>query len=148
MKVMTMRHRLEVKLFVTVLAATWLFGGAVNAQTRFHGKFKLPYEVHWGKALLPAGEYSISMDWFQAGTEVRSASGQTVFIPGSPITDDSEKRGTCLVIMVRGDERRVRSLNLPEIGRSLIYEPLTKSERETRAKADQMQAVPVLTAGK
>ncbi len=45
-------------------------------------------------------------------------------------------------------ERRVRSLNLPQTGRVLIYEPLTKAEREQLAKAGQIQAVPVVIARK
>jgi hypothetical protein len=148
MKVTTMRHPVEVKLFVTVVLATCLFVAAVNAQPRFRGKFTLPYEVHWGDAVLPAGEYFLSMDPFEAAAVVRSASGHAMYIPAAPASDGSEKRGTCLVIMVRGDQHRVLSLNLPELGQSLIYERLTKSEREVHAKTDQIQAVPLLTAGK
>ncbi len=46
------------------------------------------------------------------------------------------------------NERRVRSLNLPGRGVSLIYPPTTSAEREMLAKADQVHAVPVITAGK
>jgi hypothetical protein len=52
------------------------------------------------------------------------------------------------MVMVRGNERIVRSLNLPAHGVSLIYTPATSSEREILAKADQVHSVPVITAGK
>src|SRR5207245_6618424 len=66
----------------------------------------------------------------------------------TPIAANSEKGAARLyTTFVRG-ERRVRSLNLPELGRSLIYEPLTKNEREILAQAGQVQAVPVIAARK
>jgi len=39
-------------------------------------------------------------------------------------------------------------MNLPLRGISLIYRPITNTEREMLAKADQLQAVPVTEAGK
>jgi hypothetical protein len=77
---------------------------------------------------------------------VRSASGKAQFIRATVATEDNKKGDNCLVIMARGNERRVLSLNLPELGQSLIYERLTKSERETVVKAEQ--AVPVIVAAK
>jgi hypothetical protein len=146
MKVTT-RYTAEVKLLVAVVLATSVFVAAVNAQPRFQGRFRLPYEVHWGNVVLPAGEYTITLPPFEAAGLVRSASGKAQFIPFAPI-EDSKEGVSCLVITVRGDERRVLSMNLPQLGQSLIYERLTKTERETLAKADQVQEVPVLTAGK
>ena len=55
---------------------------------------------------------------------------------------------TALYVIVRGNQRIVRSLNLPSRGISLIYRPITNTEREMLAKADQLQAVPVTEAGK
>ena len=54
MKSKTMRHAIKVRLFAAVLLATCVFSGAANAQTMAI-KFNLPFEVHWGKTLLPAG---------------------------------------------------------------------------------------------
>jgi hypothetical protein len=47
---------------------------------------------------------------------------------------------------MRGNERIVRSVNLPQIGKSLVFEPLTKTEREMFAKAGKIEAVPVIAA--
>jgi hypothetical protein len=150
MKKKAMWHTAEVKLFVALVLATSVFAAAVNAETRFRGRFTLANEVHWGKAVLPAGEYTISVapsqSPFRSASLVRSASGKTQFIPPILVTEASNKGVNSLVIMVRGNERRVRSLNLPGLGQSLIYEPLSRSERETLAKTDQ--AVPVTVAAK
>jgi hypothetical protein len=142
----TIRHASEVKLFVALVLATCVFATAVSAQPRFEGRFTLPYEVHWGQTVLAAGEYTIFMNPSQAAAVVRSASGKTQFIRATVATENNKKGVNCLIITARGNEHRVRSLNLPGLGQSLIYERLTKSERETVAKTDQ--AVPVIIAAK
>lgn len=141
----TIRHASEVKLFVALVLATCVFAAAVSAQPRFEGRFTLPYEVHWGQTVLAAGEYTIFMTPSQAAAVVRSASGKAQFIRANVATEDNKKGVNCLIITARGNEHRVRSLNLPGLGQSLIYEPLTKSERETLAKTE---AVPVTVAAK
>jgi len=46
------------------------------------------------------------------------------------------------------NERRVRSLNLPMSGISLIYRPATNADAKCWPKQDQVQTVPVISAGK
>jgi hypothetical protein len=147
MKAKTMRHVIGVRLFATVLLATCAFAAAANAQT-LAVKFTLPFEVHWGKNVLPAGKYSISMDSSANVALIRSANGKTVGFTPIPITATSHSGNTALFVMVRGNERLVRSLNLPARGISLIYPPTTSAQREMLAEADQVKPVPVITAGK
>jgi hypothetical protein len=147
MKAKTMRHAIQVRLFAVVLLATFAFAAAANAET-LAAKFTLPFEVHWGKTVLPAGAYTISMDSLANVALIRSASGKTVGFTPIPIKAKSDNGRTALFVMVRGNERRVQSLNLPTHGISLIYPPATSAEREMLAKANQVQTVPVITAGK
>lgn len=142
------QSRASLKLLLGVLIATCAFTAAANAQPSFVGKFTLPYEVRWGQAMLPPGEYSIRMDSVAAPAVVRSASGSRAVYTQHPMIADSEKGGACLTITLHGNERRVRSLNLPGLGKSLIFAPLTKTERETFAKAGQIDTLPVITAKK
>ena len=42
-----------------MLAVAALAFGAQNSAPDFKGKFSLPYEVHWGQVVLPAGDYTV-----------------------------------------------------------------------------------------
>jgi hypothetical protein len=147
MKAKTIRQAIKVRLFAVVLLATCAFAAAANAQS-FYAKFTLPFETHWGKSVLPAGNYTMSLNSQTNVALIRSADGNTVGFTPIPIETSSEKGATALLVMVYGNERIVRSLNLPTHGVSLIYTPATSAEREILAKADQVQSVPVITAGK
>jgi hypothetical protein len=136
------------KLILGVLIATCVFTAAANAQPSFEGKFTLPYEVQWNHAVLPAGEYSIQVDALGMPTVLHSTSSGNSVITNSPIVTDLEKGAARLTVTIQGNERRVRSMNLPRIGKSLIFDPLTKTEREMFAKAGRIDAVPVITARK
>jgi hypothetical protein len=147
MKAKTIRHAIEVRLFAVVLLATCAFAAAANAQT-LAAKFTLPFEVHWGKNVLPAGKYTVSMDSSTNVALIRSANGETVGFTPVPTRATSHSGNTALFVMVRGNERLVRSLNLPSSGISLIYPPTSSAQREILAEADHVKPVPVITAGK
>jgi hypothetical protein len=141
-------------LFAAFALSALAFAGGVKAQasfggsTMFSGKFTLPYEVHWGKAVLQPGEYVINMPSIHSLVTVWSADGKHgVFLP-PPTIGDSYKGSTQLMVTIRGHERTVTSLNVPDIGYSFTYERLTKADRELLAKAGQAQAVPITTARK
>ena len=136
------------KRFLSVLVVTCALAGAVYAQPTFVGKFTLPYEVHWGQAVLPAGEYSIRMDSAAAAAKVTSTDGSRTIYTQFPMFADSDKGSTHLTITTMGNERKVRSLNAPDLGKLIIFAPLSKSEREELAKAGQSTNVPVVTAKK
>jgi len=138
---------MKVRLFAVVLLAAFAFAAAAKAST-VAIKFNLPFEVHWGKKILPPGEYSVTMDSNANVALVQAVHGQTAFYTPIPIKTYNRTGNAGLYIMVRGDQRFVRSLNLPERGISFVYRPVTEAEREILAKADQLQTVPVTTAGK
>ena len=139
---------IRAKLLMAIVITTSSLTAAANAQPSFVGKFTLPYEVHWNHTVLPAGEYSIEVDAKEMPTVLHSTtSGRSVYT-NIPILADGEKGAACLTVTNRENERRVRSVNLPQIGMSLIFEPLTQTEREMLAKAGQIDAVPVVTAKK
>ena len=142
------QYRIVLRVIFGVLLATSLFSAAANAHPTFAGKFTLPYEVHWGQAVLPAGDYYIRMSATQPLAVITSVSGNMGVFTQAPKVADSEPGGRCLTITNLGNERRVRSLNLPEIGKIIIFAPLSKNEREILAKAGQVSTVPVVTAKK
>jgi hypothetical protein len=133
-----------VVLFSIVMAAV-----AGNAQTALHGKFQLTSAARWGKAVLPAGEYSFTIESSQKPVRIviQSADGKTSAMQLAQSTSDASLGGNYLFITGSGADRTVRSMNLPSLGTSLIYQPLTTRERET-LYSSASQTVPVQIAKK
>jgi hypothetical protein len=131
-------------LLILVVAAAI----GANAQNSFTGKVQLTSEVRWGKSVLPAGEYSISIPSFEAPVRVilHSMDGKTAAIAMADISD-VEPGGSYILVTGTGSERQVRSMNLPQLGRSLVYAPLTARERE-KLYASYSQTLPVTTVTK
>jgi len=133
-----------VVLFTLALAAV-----AANAQTVLHGKFQLTGETRWGKAVLPAGEYSLTIETAQQPVRIviQSTDGKAGAMALAFGSTNAAPGGSYLFITGTGKDREVRSMNLPQLGTSLIYKPLGQRERETLyTKASQ--TVPVLMAKK
>jgi hypothetical protein len=148
MKSETIHYRSWTRLVVIVTLATCAFAAAANAQTSYTGKFTLPHEARWGSVVLPAGSYSILMSSSSAPALVWSTHGEMKMFTTPPMIADSQKGAAAITLTVNGKERIVRSLNLPELGKSFTYKPLTKAERELFAKTDQIETVPVMVAKK
>jgi hypothetical protein len=131
---------------LAILIATCTFAAGAKAQPSFAGKFTLPFEVRWGQAVLPAGNYSIRMG--PAGpVEISATDGTRKILTKPPVVADSETGTTHLTITSSGSERTVRSLNMPELGKMVIFAPLSKAEREA-AKAGHVDTLPVVSARK
>ena len=144
--------KLTAKLLVAALAVSALFAATtMNATPSFRGKFSLPYEVRWGKAMLPAGEYWLQVDYVDTAKVVtiqEAKSNKTVAIFLSPITegDKNIKDGSALLIASKGGQRIVHSLKLAELGEVFIYDPSLARGRGTTEEARQTQPVRVLAA--
>ena len=136
-------HYAKVTVFLVMFATLIAVAGA-NAQT-FAGRFTLPYQVHWDKAVLPAGDYTIHMPTVHSPALVRSANGKISAFVFTAIAGDREEGGPRLTIVNRGGERKVASFNLPQAGISLVYAPMTKAEHEL-LQAKRIEAVPLATA--
>ena len=120
---------------------------AANAQTSFHGKFQLASATRWGKAVLPAGQYSITMDSVQSPIVIHSEDKKVSAMASAEFGADVTPGGSYIFITGSGSDRQVRSINLPMLGRSLVFKPLTRLERET-LYATVSETVPVQLAKK
>jgi hypothetical protein len=136
----------NIRNFVVLLT---LVGGSVaaNAQTSFQGKFQLTSETRWGKAVLPAGQYSFSMDSVQSPIVIHSEDGKTAAMARPKVSNQAASGGSYITIAGAGTDRQVRSLNLPQMECSLVFKPLTERERETLS-ANASQTIPVQVAQK
>jgi hypothetical protein len=144
----TIQRQIRVKWLLGALTASLAFTAVANAAPAFSGRFVLPEEVRWNHAVLPAGEYSIYMKSIGAPALVHSMSSGKSFYTGSPMLAQGATGTAQLNVTVRGNERRVRSLTVPEIHATLIFDPLTKAEREELAQSEKTETLAVVTAAK
>ncbi len=96
---------------------------AAHAQVA-EGKFSLPSETHWGSMILPAGEYTFSLEstgrpaWLTIRNSDRVLLGMITpqVLSSAPYTDKSE-----LVLTHKGDEVFVSSLRVGELAIAFNY---------------------------
>jgi len=136
------------KLAVAAAIVTGVSVGPASAQS-LKGTFTLPYEVQWGKAVLPAGPYTITFDTLHGPAIVRTSTGEGRAIVMARIVDKAMKdQPSALLVTKIENQRVVRTLNLREADAAFVYRPFTKSERRLVGKVDESEAVPILMARK
>jgi hypothetical protein len=122
-----------------------------NAQsTAFEGKFTLQQETRWGQAVLPAGDYLLSMTAMgsPAMVVVREArSGKNVAMVALPLKDASTTGRTALLVATRGTQQVIYSFRVADLGVVFVSDPaLAHAERVVEAHKTQL--VPVVVAKK
>ena len=165
MKMNSKQNTIRVTLFAAALLATCLFGSPANAQQNvrdervdqvgdqpiYQGGFTLKHETRWGKAVLPAGDYRLTIRTAENPTTFfieDAKSGKTVAMVAPNVTERSNKGDSALLIGTRGNQRVVYSLRIAELGEVLISDPALAHGRESREEARQTEAVPVVVAKK
>jgi hypothetical protein len=145
----TKRNFAKGTLFAAALLATCLLAGPANAQA-IQGKFTLPYETHWGQAVLPAGDYLLTFSHDSTGGTmlvIRNAKSLR-FAAFEPTNIREDIKGpSALLIGTQGTRRAVQSLRIAELGETFVYERPPAQGRSTE-EAGQTQAVPVVIAKK
>ena len=139
-----MKNIRNLALLILVLAGAVL----ANAQATFSGKVQFPNEVRWGKSVLPAGEYSISIPSLDGPVRVfiHSMDGKTAAVALGEVSD-LQPGGSYIFLTGTESNQLVRSMNLPQLHRSLVYVPLTAQERE-KVSTSISQTIPVQWAKK
>jgi len=136
------------KLAVAAAIVTGVSVGPASAQS-LKGTFTLPYEVQWGKAVLPAGPYTITFDTLHGPAIVRTSTGEGRAIVMARIVDKAMKdQPSALLVTKIENQRVVRTLNLREADAAFVYRPFTKSEGRLVSTLDESEAVPILMARK
>ena len=144
------RNRVAKKLLFLVLFSVCQIAGVAKAQiNNLQGTFRLQNEVLWGKAVLPAGDYSFTIDQEKDSmvfAVARSADGKRTAFAEVSASGKPESGGSYIFIVNDGT-CRVRLLNLPEQHLALTFGPMTKRDRED-LHAAKIQTVPVTVAEK
>jgi hypothetical protein len=116
MKLNHVRCSSGLKLFLGILLAACFLATSAHADSLFKGTFKLTNEVHWGKAVLGPGAYSLALDHPTRTIIIRDASGNIVareIVRPAANTDNDDSQ---LLISVRGNQRVVSSVRLAGLG--------------------------------
>ncbi len=138
-----------VRSLVLTVASAFIFAGIASAQV-CQGQFTLPFDAQWGRATLPAGDYTFTIN--STGSPVIAMIGQSdrnvgLVMAQSTSTSDATKASE-LIVTRNGGHARIRVLHLAELGTDLYY-AAPKSEGREMASAPQLiQHLPVLLNGK
>jgi hypothetical protein len=87
------------------------------------GRFTLAHPVHWGQAILPAGDYRFSIPGSSPTVvlileNITRKQGFLVVAQGSNADSSETSR---LIIQLQGDERFVSAMYVPAIGQVLYF---------------------------
>ncbi|MGH9405358.1 MAG: hypothetical protein ACRD3D_05910 [Terriglobia bacterium] len=138
-----------VRLATLALLAACFNAGLASAQEAMAGTFTLPFEARWGSAILPAGNYSFTLDHAGSGGILQVSRGTkgVALIQSQSYSTESSGRSE-LTVVRNSAGTTVRDLSLPAIGEVLHYAP--HNPRRSAAAAEQEAALrfPVTAAGK
>lgn len=135
-----------------LLSAVILFGmmaPAAKAQSYFNGKFDLPFEAHWGAAVLPPGSYVFKVtnnDVYPVLIVRKAKTLEFVAYERVDFTQSSTNGKSALLIGTKGGQQVVHSVRIAELGQVFVCDPALANEAAHAYVARQSQDVPVLVA--
>jgi hypothetical protein len=138
-----------VQYFMLCLVISLLCADLASAAP-LYGRFTLPYEVRWGHAVLPSGDYLLGFQEFggRVFVLIRDAkSGKDIALL-APLGTSDAKGTSALLIADKGNHRIVDSLRLAKLGKVLIYAPaIARGPGDIRG-AHKVQSLPVVATNK
>jgi hypothetical protein len=108
----------------TALAALALLSlpGPGKAQDAYQGKFTLPFEAHWGKATLPAGDYTIALPKAVAPYMLTvQGQGKNVMVFTGAAADEPAAHDSALTVSRIGTVQVITGLRAAELGLTFTY---------------------------
>jgi hypothetical protein len=142
-----MRSLKFVSQLALVALALCFSAGSGKAQDAYRGTFTLPFEAHWAGAVLPAGDYTISMRstaapyWLFVRGE-----GKSVIILANGASEKQLSDDSKLIVVNMAGTETISGLEAGQIGLTLDY-PAPKSKMRPMAgstsEARHTQVIPV-----
>ncbi len=134
---------------IVLLGVVAMLGSAsLLSAVEYQGKFTLPFEVRWGKATLPAGDYTfkLNMDVHPYTVKVTGKDG-AVFVPADgTYNDEVSGRSEFIVVRQRGTGI-IRALRLAREGLVFTYR-LPKGQLQLMAEDPLLiQRIPITIIG-
>ena len=144
-----MTRNLKFLNHIALMALALGFSAAIGkAQNAYEGKFTLPFETHWEGAVLPAGDYTISIPsestpyLLYVRGEGKTAIIMAIGTDTKILSDHSQ-----LTIMNSGAKQAVTQLEAGQLGLAFDYS-LPKMNKKLEARSHPgVHRVPVSTTG-
>ena len=139
----------SIRYLLMTAVAVFLLAGAAQAQD-YIGKFTLPIEVQWGKALLPAGDYTLVHNSMRRPdlVTIRGEKETVMTLPVGQSFNADRSQKSALVLAGMQGKTVVRTLVIAELGMEFHY-PWPKGVRTQMAEGPVLiQRVPVIRVGK
>jgi len=114
--------------YAAVLACTALSfaPSQASAQEPAQGKFTLAHDVHWGKALVPAGDYGFSFDPTESPRILalsKLSGSRAGFLIMVPFTEESGPSDMSRILLTTtSNGSYVSMMQLPEFGMTLEFD--------------------------
>jgi len=132
-----------------VALALCLSAGLGRAQDAYRGKFTLPFEAHWAGAVLPEGDYTISMPSTAAPylLFVRGE-GKSVIILANGASEKQLSDDSKLIVVNMAGTETIAGLEAGQIGLALDYSAPKSKKRPMAGSTDEAkpmtsQVIPV-----
>ena len=129
----THRNRFLAFAVIGLVAIGTIVSRTAAQSSSAQGSFTLPYEVNWKGVVLPAGDYTFSLESraLPAMVTVRGPNGGA-FIMATALANNKTDERSSLTVEERGSTRFVRELNLAELDLSISYSmpKIPNSEKE------------------
>jgi len=149
MKLNHVRYSASLRFFLGILLAACFLATAAHADSLFEGKFTLTNEVHWGKAMLGPGSYTLALDQPTRTIIIRDAStGKIVDREFARPDYNTDNDNSQLLVAIQGNQRTVYSVRLAGLGE--VFQkahPFAESGRAAE-EARNAEAIPVEVAKK
>jgi hypothetical protein len=151
MKSRISRPRTTMTLIATLIAICFSTATA-HAQSAYQAKLTLPYEVHWGTAVLHPGNYVLTFngDNVRPVVVVRDAKTfRTIAVEPVGLEESSTGGKSALLISTHGQSRVVDSFRIAELGQIFEYLSTPAHRRAVEeARARTAKTVPIVVAEK
>jgi hypothetical protein len=148
---MNTNRSLRLVKFAGLALLTACFGASLANAQEVQGKFNLPFETHWGNAVLSPGDYSFRLNFSGDSPDYtvltrEQDQKETIIMASTRSHSSSGKSG--LIVERHGDRGTVRTLRLAEVGLVIEY-PAAKAQPQMLAQGPKLiQRIPILLAQK
>ena len=125
-------------VLLVAVVALGIFAPALHARVAA-GKFKLPFDAHWGKIAMPTGDYTFAVEKASLdGTIAVYRDGQVIgrVLPQVFNNTETQSKDPVLVCLRHDGNVAIRALRLPGVG--TFYFPLPKELKSLVAQQPQL----------